>query len=138
MIWVRRMGRLGSCWRGLRDFWRDPAVGPVCSLREGVSPLCPSDISPAERGKPCPVAAPITLTLALSHRGRGDAAACPLWMGVQPAEVPAFAGMTGCIPCEHRFARSRPCRRSSWASRRGRVLLRYDLGEVVCWCDGVI
>ena len=35
---------------------------------------------PRERGKPCPVAALFTLTLALSHRGRGDfcrGARCP-------------------------------------------------------------
>ena len=51
-----------------------------------VSPLCPSDISPAQRGKPCPMTTPITLSLALSHRGRGDCAALPLW-------IPACAGI---------------------------------------------
>ena len=44
----------------------------------------PLDIPPRS-GNP---SAPVTLTLALSHRGRGDAASSrPLW-------IPAFAGMT--------------------------------------------
>ena len=48
-------------------------VGLGCLGVFAVGPLCPSDISPAQRGKPGPMATPITLTLALSHRGRGDA-----------------------------------------------------------------
>ena len=55
-------------------------------------PLCPSDISPVNGGNP---SAPVTLTLTLSHRGRGDSAASrPLWMDVPSAEVSAFAEMT--------------------------------------------
>ena len=55
-------------------------------------PLCPSDISPVNGGNP---SAPVTLTLALSHRGRGDSAASrPLWMDVSSAEASAFDGMT--------------------------------------------
>ena len=55
-------------------------------------PLCPSDISPVNGGNP---AAPVTLTLALSHRGRGDTAASrPLWMDIPSAEASAFDGMT--------------------------------------------
>ena len=52
----------------------------VCAGMTECGPLCPSDISPAERGKPCPMATPITLTLALSHQGRGDASSRPLWI----------------------------------------------------------
>ena len=61
-------------------------------------PLCPSDISHAQRGKPYPMATPITLTLALSHQGRGDIATSqPLW-------IPACAGMTGFwLICDYGF-----------------------------------
>ncbi len=40
-----------------------------------------------ERGISGSMAAPFTLTLALSHRGRGNYTALPLW-------IPGFAGMT--------------------------------------------
>ena len=74
-------------------------------------PLCPSDISPASGGNPS-TRAPITLTLALSRRGRGDTRVLPEgvfgvggvvphlacfvlpWVGVQSAEAPASVGMT--------------------------------------------
>ena len=36
----------------------------------------------------------LTLTLTLSHRGRRDTAALPLWVDVPSAEAPACAGMT--------------------------------------------
>ena len=68
-------------------------------------PLCPLDISPVNGGNPT---APVTLTLALSHRGRGDTAASgPLWMDVPSAEASAFAEMTvlvregGCLHPVH-------------------------------------
>ena len=80
-------------------------------VRRGVCPLCPSDISPASGGNPS-TRAPITLTLALSRRGRGDTRVLPEgvfgvggvvphlacfvlpWVGVQSAEAPASVGMT--------------------------------------------
>ena len=56
-----------------------------------------------EAGKPRPLAAPITLTLALSHQGRGDATAQP--PRAYPARVTSFA-------------------RAPFDSRKGRVVFR--------------
>ena len=55
------------------------------ALCEGEGPLCPSDISPAERGQPYPLVA----VLQWSHGGeRGFCPALPQWLDVQSAGFP--------------------------------------------------
>ncbi len=68
-----------------------------------------SGLGAGERGYPDRPSAPITLTLTLSHRGRGDS---------------PFRPAPG-IPCEHRCACSPPLRK---VVRRG--------GRLLCLIDG--
>ena len=68
-----------------------------------------SGLGAGERGYPDRPSAPITLTLTLSHRGRGDS--------------PALG-----IPCERRFACSRPLRRA-----KGTKTVRHH--RWVLWSD---
>ena len=70
-------------------------------------PLCPSDISPAERGQPCrlstPPFHPVTLT-----PGSSPGQALALFHEEEGVLRNATSRPPPGIPCEHRFAGSRP------------------------------
>ncbi len=84
-------------------------------------------------GISCPLAAPFTLTLALSHRGRGDLLCSALASGIVGEGSCRCRAHPPGIPRSFRFARSRPFRVTKGAFR-----LEAFAGGLDCFFDVLV
>ena len=85
------------------------------------------------RGIPCPLATPFTLSLALSHRGRGDLLCSALALGIVGEGSCRCRAHPPGIPRSFRFARSRPFRVTKGAFR-----LEASAGGLDCFFDVLV